>query len=56
MTGRCRVHGNTGWPALIGFSLMRLGELLRHLGQLDQSRIVLQEALESLDANQEWHP
>ncbi|MCU6433583.1 GGDEF domain-containing protein [Undibacterium sp. Jales W-56] len=41
----------TGWPALIGFSLMRLGELLRHLGQLDQSQIVLQEALESLDAN-----
>ncbi|MES2069433.1 MAG: diguanylate cyclase [Pseudomonadota bacterium] len=36
----------TGWPALIGFSLMRLGELLRHLGQLEQSHIVLLEALQ----------
>ncbi|HTD06545.1 tetratricopeptide repeat-containing diguanylate cyclase [Undibacterium sp.] len=36
----------TGWPALIGFSLMRLGELLRHLGQLEQSHVVLLEALQ----------
>ncbi|MES2104435.1 MAG: sensor domain-containing diguanylate cyclase [Pseudomonadota bacterium] len=36
----------TGWPALVGFSLMRLGELLRHLGQLEQSHIVLLEALQ----------
>jgi len=36
----------TGWPALIGFSLIRLGELLRHLGQLEQSHVVLLEALQ----------
>ncbi|GGC59154.1 diguanylate cyclase domain-containing protein [Undibacterium terreum] len=39
----------TGWPALIGFSLMRLGELLRHLGQLEQSHVVLQEALQGFN-------
>lgn len=41
----------TGWPALIGYSMMRLGELLRHLGQLEQSQIVLQEALERMSDN-----
>ncbi|CAN5749214.1 hypothetical protein BH11PSE12_BH11PSE12_07780 [soil metagenome] len=35
----------TGWPAMIAFSLMRLGELLRHLNRFEQSEQVLQEAL-----------
>ncbi len=36
----------TGWPVMIAFSLMRLGELLRHLNRLEQSEQVLQEALQ----------
>lgn len=39
-----------GWPILIGFSLMRLGELLRHLGQLEQSHALLLEALQGFTA------
>ena len=35
----------TGWPAVLAFSTTRLGELLRHLGQLERSREVLQEAI-----------
>lgn len=35
----------TGWPAMIAFSLIRLGELLRHLNHLEKSQQVLQEAL-----------
>ena len=38
----------TGWPAMIAFSLIRLGELLRHLNRLEQSQQVLQEALQGL--------
>jgi len=36
----------TQWPWTIGISLMRMGELLRDLGQLDASRAALEEAVE----------
>jgi diguanylate cyclase (GGDEF)-like protein len=35
----------TGWPTVLAFSTTRLGELLRHMGQFDRSREVLQEAI-----------
>lgn len=35
----------TSWPAMIAFSLIRLGELLRHLNHLEKSQQVLQEAV-----------
>lgn len=41
----------TGWPAMIAFSLIRLGELLRHLNHLERSQQVLQEAVQgSIDS------
>lgn len=41
----------TGWPSMIAFSLIRLGELLRHLNHLEKSQQVLQEALSGLNAS-----
>lgn len=41
----------SGWPAIIAFSLIRLGELLRDLNRLDQSERVLREALQGLKEN-----
>ena len=38
----------TGWPALIAFSSIRLGELLRHFDHLEQSQELLQQALNGL--------
>lgn len=38
----------TGWPALIAFSSVRLGELLRHFDHLEQSQELLQQALNGL--------
>jgi diguanylate cyclase (GGDEF)-like protein len=35
----------TGWPEVVGFSLMRLGELMRDLDQLEQSHALLAEAV-----------
>jgi diguanylate cyclase (GGDEF)-like protein len=35
----------TGWPSVLAFSITRLGDLLRHLGQLERSREVLLEAI-----------
>lgn len=39
------------WPLMIAFSLMRLGELLRHLNRLEQSQQVLEESLQGLIAS-----
>ena len=39
----------TGWPSVLAFSITRLGDLLRQLGQLDRSREVLQEAIALYD-------
>jgi diguanylate cyclase (GGDEF)-like protein len=41
----------SGWPAIIAFSLIRLGELLRDLNHLDRSQNVLREALQGLKDN-----
>lgn len=38
----------TAWPVMIAFTLIRLGELLRHLNRLEQSQQVLEEALQDL--------
>jgi diguanylate cyclase (GGDEF)-like protein len=38
----------TAWPVMIAFTLIRLGELLRHLNRLEQSQQVLEEALQGL--------
>jgi len=35
----------TGWPSVLAFAAMRLGELLRQLGQTERSREVLEEAI-----------
>jgi len=37
-----------GWPSLVGGCLMHVGEVLRHLGQLDAAREALQEAQQVL--------
>jgi signal transduction histidine kinase len=37
-----------GWPSLVGGCLMHVGEVLRHLGQLDAAREALQEAKQVL--------
>ncbi len=42
------VARKTGWPALIGSSKTRLGAFLMELGRLEESRLVLSEAVESL--------
>ncbi len=39
----------TQWPWTIGISLMRMGELLRDLGQLEASRAALEEAVEQFN-------
>ncbi|HEV2674435.1 MAG TPA: tetratricopeptide repeat-containing diguanylate cyclase [Aliidongia sp.] len=39
----------TGWPSVLAFSITRLGDLLRQLGQLERSREVLQEAIALYD-------
>ena len=39
----------TGWPSVLAFSITRLGDLLRQLGQLDRSREVLQKAIALYD-------
>ncbi|MFZ6749658.1 diguanylate cyclase [Undibacterium sp. Ren11W] len=41
----------TEWPLMIAFSLMRFGELLRHLNRLEQSQQVLEESLQGLIAS-----
>lgn len=40
----------TGWPSVQAFAAMRLGELLRQLGELDRSREVLEEAIGLYDS------
>ena len=40
----------SGWPAIIGIALVRLGDLLRDLADYHRSREVLEEALACFDA------
>ncbi|MEI8326936.1 MAG: tetratricopeptide repeat protein, partial [Betaproteobacteria bacterium] len=35
----------TGWPAIVGFCLMQLGDALRQIARHDEARALLQEAL-----------
>lgn len=38
----------TGWPSSIGFCLMQLGDVMRHLGRLAEARGYLEEALQRM--------
>ena len=45
----------TGWPTLIGTANTRVGELLRHLDALDESRSVLADAIVALSIGAPGH-